>query len=115
MRFRTLVSLAGFILLILSGFLVSCGKKTFEENILVDLCLNYCEKLYECDLSGEYTREKRDACQESCDLEDFTRPEVFLSETLVPCGKYTECPPFAACVEQGGTLVDDQYGGYSGQ
>ena len=91
----------------------ACGSESDKTGSLADNCLTFCEQRIACDSSQRLDDVWKNECRSACKAERFDDDDIPLSQKLIGCAKYRSCTEFNSCVNQGGSVTDDQYGGFS--
>ena len=79
--------------------LVYWGNLTCEQE-----CVNYCNKLGECDESGYLTEELLDQCLERC-----TPDNNFMYPRRLACCRLNDCETFLTCIQNGVFTYYEQF------
>ncbi|RJO67517.1 MAG: hypothetical protein C4523_09290 [Myxococcales bacterium] len=98
-----------------AALLFGCGTEGDFTGDLAEKCLSYCELRFACDESGSVEESYIAACRSACEREDYDNADLELSEALIGCAKYDDCRLFYDCYAKGGSVTDDEYGGYSNE
>ena len=94
---------------------VSCASDIGSDEAMIDRCLAFCDLKVQCDAADSLPETYLADCQNACDAEASQNADLGLSRALISCSHTTACADFNACVAQGGSSTDDEYGGFSGE